>query len=61
VGAITSPVSAVLRCGNTVAAGISATATRIEGKEKTKGRYRFPRYFGIENLLKEYEEDSALA
>lgn len=62
LGAVTSPFSAVLRIGSSVASGIANTGEFLKnGKVSQKGRLRFPRHFSSSRVLTPYDQDLAEA
>lgn len=57
LGAVTSPVTAVLKVGTSVVQGIEGTVTTIgKGGISHQGRIRFPRYITPRNVLVAYDE-----
>jgi vacuolar protein sorting-associated protein 13A/C len=62
LGVVTSPFSAVLRIGSSVASGIANTGEFLKnGKISQNGRVRFPRHFSSSRVLTPYNEELAEA
>jgi len=62
LGAVTAPLSAVLRVGTSVTTGIANTATFLRnGRVVRKGRFRFPRPVGARRIIEPYNEEIAQA
>jgi hypothetical protein len=65
-GVISAPVTATLRLGNSVAQGVSSSATTVGniGKDiiddSLYARFRAPRYINIRNIIKPYDEESSM-
>jgi hypothetical protein len=62
LGAVTAPLSAVLRVGTSVTTGIANTASFLRnGKVIRKGRFRFPRPVGARRIIEPYNDEIAQA
>ena len=61
-GALTSPVTAVLRVGAGLTSGVAQAGTLLaKGKISVKGRNRFPRHFSPRKVLEPYNQEVAEA
>lgn len=62
LGAITAPVGAILRVGNSIATGASNSGLLFaRGKVSAHGRLRFPRNFGAKRRLETYNSELSQA
>ena len=62
LGAVTSPLTAVLRATTSITTGIKNTATWLgRGDIKQNGRARYPRYITSKQIMAVYTQEAAMA